>query len=59
MRGEGGNRLVHTLNGTACAIGRTLVNLFEHYQRPDGSLAVPEVLIPYTGFDHVPARDPA
>ena len=59
VRGEGGNRLVHTLNGTACAVGRTLVNLFEHYQRPDGSLAVPEVLIPYTGFDHVPARDPA
>ncbi len=59
VRGEGGNRLVHTLNGTACAVGRTLVNLFEHYQRPDGSLAVPEVLIPYTGFDHVPPRDPA
>jgi seryl-tRNA synthetase len=57
VRGEDGNRLVHTLNGTACAVGRMLVNLFEHYQRPDGSFAVPEVLIPYTGFDHVPARD--
>jgi seryl-tRNA synthetase len=56
FRAEGGNQLVHTLNGTACAIGRTLVNLFEHCQRPDGSFAVPEALIPYTGFDHVERR---
>jgi seryl-tRNA synthetase len=57
VRAEGGNQLVHTLNGTACAIGRTLVNLFEHYQRPDGGFAVPEVLVPYTGFDSVEPRD--
>jgi len=57
VRGEGGNRLVHTLNGTACAVGRMLVNLFEHYQEPDGSLRVPDVLVPLTGFDRVPARD--
>ena len=50
--------LVHTLNGTACAVGRTLVNLFEHYQRPDGSFAVPEVLIPLCGFDRVEPRPP-
>jgi seryl-tRNA synthetase len=56
MRGEHGTQFVHTLNGTACAVGRTLVNLFEHYQQPDGSFVVPEVLIPFTGFDHVPAR---
>ena len=37
VRGEGGNQLVHTLNGTACAIGRTLVFLFEHYQDADGA----------------------
>jgi seryl-tRNA synthetase len=49
---------VHTLNGTACAVGRTLVFLFEHYQRPDGSFAVPEVLIPLCGFDRVEARRP-
>ena len=56
--GRGGRvQHLHTLNGTACAVGRTLVNLFEHYQRPDGSFAVPEVLIPYTGFDHVAAPD--
>jgi seryl-tRNA synthetase len=57
VRAERGTELVHTLNGTACAVGRTLVNLFEHYQRPDGSFAVPEVLIPLCGFDHVEPRN--
>jgi seryl-tRNA synthetase len=56
VRAERGTELVHTLNGTACAVGRTLLNLFEHYQRPDGSLAVPEVLIPLCGFDRVEPR---
>ena len=56
VRGEDGTALVHTLNGTACAISRTLVYLFEHYQQPDGSFVVPEVLRPFTGFDAVPAR---
>ena len=51
-----GTELVHTLNGTACAISRTLVYLFEHYQQADGSFAVPDVLRPYTGFATVPAR---
>ena len=49
VRRSGANELVHTLNGTACAIGRTLVCLFEHYQRPDGAFAVPEVLQPFLG----------
>jgi seryl-tRNA synthetase len=48
-----GNQLAHTLNGTACAIGRTLVFLFEHYQDADGGFTVPDVLRPYTGFDRV------
>jgi seryl-tRNA synthetase len=56
FRADGGSQLVHTLNGTACAVGRTLVFLLEHYQRPDGSFAVPEVLIPLCGFDRVEAR---
>jgi seryl-tRNA synthetase len=56
FRSDGGTQLVHTLNGTACAVGRTLVFLFEHYQRPDGSFAVPEVLIPLCGFDRVETR---
>jgi seryl-tRNA synthetase len=58
FRGDGRTQLVHTLNGTACAVGRTLVFLLEHCQRPDGSFAVPEVLIPLCGFDHVEARRP-
>ena len=53
VKGDGGNQLVHTLNGTACAVGRTLVFLFEHYQDTDGGFTVPEVLRPYTNFDRV------
>lgn len=49
-RGGGGTRLVHTLNGTACAVGRTIVALLENHQRADGSVAIPEALTPYTGF---------
>jgi len=56
VRGEAGTSLVHTLNGTACAIGRTLVFLFEHYQQADGSFAVPDVLVPFTGFATVEAQ---
>jgi seryl-tRNA synthetase len=56
VRREGGTALVHTLNGTACAVSRTLVFLWEHYQRPDGSFEVPEVLAPFCGFESVPAR---
>ncbi len=40
--------LVHTLNGTACAISRTLVAILENYQQKDGSIIVPEILRPYT-----------
>ncbi len=56
VRTEGGTELVHTLNGTACAISRTLVYLFEHYQQADGSFTVPDVLVPHVGFTTVPAR---
>jgi len=55
VRGDRGTELVHTLNGTACAISRTLVYLFEQYQQADGSFAVPEVLQPFTNFTTVPA----
>jgi seryl-tRNA synthetase len=54
--GKGGNQLLHTLNGTACAVGRTLLFLFEHYQEPDGAFVVPEMLRPFTGFDRVEPR---
>ena len=41
------NRLVHTLNGSSLAVGRTLIAIMENYQQPDGSIIVPEVLRPY------------
>lgn len=41
--------LVHTLNGSALAIGRTIVAILENYQQEDGSIQVPEVLVPYMG----------
>jgi seryl-tRNA synthetase len=56
MKGEGGTSLVHTLNGTACAVGRTLLFLFEHYQDEGGALTVPDVLRPFTSFERVERR---
>ncbi len=46
---EGKNENLHTLNGTAVAIGRTLVAILENYQNADGSVTIPEVLQPYMG----------
>ena len=46
---QGKNELVHTLNGSGLAVGRTLVAVLENYQRADGSVQVPEVLRPYMG----------
>ena len=45
----GKNQLVHTLNGSGLAVGRTLVAVLENYQNADGSVTVPEVLRPYMG----------
>jgi seryl-tRNA synthetase len=44
---QGKNELVHTLNGSGLAVGRTLVAVLENYQNADGSVTVPEVLRPY------------
>ncbi len=44
---------VHTLNGTAFAIGRTLIAIIENYQREDGSILVPEVLQKYLSFSEI------
>jgi seryl-tRNA synthetase len=41
--------LVHTLNGSGLAVGRTLVAVLENYQQADGSVVIPEVLRPYMG----------
>jgi seryl-tRNA synthetase len=48
-RGEGGVRPVATLNGTLCAVGRTIAVLLEFHQREDGSVHVPVALRPYLG----------
>jgi seryl-tRNA synthetase len=41
--------LVHTLNGSGVAVGRALVAILENYQQEDGSVNVPDVLVPYMG----------
>jgi len=46
---QGRPELVHTLNGSGLAVGRTLVAVMENYQRADGSIEVPEALRPYMG----------
>jgi seryl-tRNA synthetase len=46
---QGKPELVHTLNGSGLAVGRTLVAVMENYQRADGSIGVPDVLQPYMG----------
>ena len=57
-RPEGGKKteLVHTLNGSGLAIGRTWVAIVENYQQADGSVLLPEVLWPYVGTDRITAK---
>ncbi len=54
-RPEGKNKseFVHTLNGSALAVGRTWVAILENYQQADGSIVIPEVLRPYIGADRI------
>jgi seryl-tRNA synthetase len=46
---QGRNELVHTLNGSGLAVGRTLVAVLENGQNADGSITVPDALRPYLG----------
>jgi seryl-tRNA synthetase len=57
-RPEGAKKseLVHTLNGSGLAIGRTWVAIIENYQQADGSVVVPEVLRPYVGAERITPR---
>jgi seryl-tRNA synthetase len=53
-RKDGGRpQLLHTLNGTALAMSRALISLLEIYQQQDGSVSLPEVLIPFVGKAHL------
>jgi seryl-tRNA synthetase len=59
FRPEGKNKteFVHTLNGSALAVGRTWVAIVENCQQADGSVRIPEALQPYMGTDRIEARD--
>ena len=59
VKGASGTRPVHTLNGTACAVSRTLVYLFEHCQQADGTFLVPEVLRPWIGREVLGQASPS
>ena len=47
--GEKGTTFVHTLNGSGVAVGRALVAVLENYQQENGSIIVPDALLPYMG----------
>ncbi len=51
LREGKGTRLVHTLNGSGLAVGRTMAALLEHGQQADGSVRLPAALVPYVGSD--------
>ena len=48
---DGKIKFVHMLNGTAVALSRAIVAIMENYQNEDGTIRVPQALVPYTGFD--------
>ncbi len=48
-KGKKGTRLVHTLNGSGLAVGRTFAAILENFQQEDGSIVIPKALRPYTG----------
>ncbi|MEE1167012.1 MAG: serine--tRNA ligase [Treponema sp.] len=50
---DGKNKYVHTLNGTAIAVGRAMLAILENYQNADGSVTIPEVLVPFCGFEKI------
>jgi seryl-tRNA synthetase len=50
---DGKNKYVHMLNGTAIAVGRAMLAIIENYQNEDGSITIPEVLVPICGFDKI------
>ncbi|WP_020004678.1 serine--tRNA ligase [Brachyspira innocens] len=52
-RRNGKTELVHTLNGSGIAVGRTWIAILENYQEADGSVIIPEALRPFTGFDKI------
>ncbi|HVP18001.1 MAG TPA: serine--tRNA ligase [Spirochaetia bacterium] len=56
FKDSGRNAFVHTLNGTALAVSRTLIALLENFQKENGSIELPEALAAYTGFTRIAPR---
>lgn len=52
-KSDGNLVFAHTLNGTAISLARALIAILENYQQEDGSIKIPEILVPYTGFDRI------
>lgn len=52
-KSENGTQLCHTLNGSALALPRILASILENHQQADGSIKIPEVLVPYTRFTEI------
>jgi len=50
----GKSEFVHTLNGSGLAVGRTWIAIVENYQQADGSIVIPEALVPYMGVNRIP-----
>ena len=50
---DGKNHFVHMLNGTAIAISRAIIAVLENFQQADGSVRIPQALVPYCGFDRI------
>jgi len=55
--GKSKTEFVHTLNGSGLAVGRTWLAIVENFQRADGSIAVPEALVPYLGVEAITSEN--
>jgi seryl-tRNA synthetase len=51
--GKKGTQFVHTLNGSGLAVGRTLAAILENFQEKDGSVIIPDPLVPYMGVEKI------
>ena len=50
---DGRNKYVHMLNGTAIACSRGIIAVLENFQQADGSIRIPDALVPYCGFSEI------
>lgn len=52
-KSTGKTQFIHTINGSGLAVGRTFAAIIENFQQEDGTIKIPRVLVPYTGFDFI------